>query len=549
MMNRKGVDIEGIRNNTPSQQQTAPPRAMSASDCGSARRGFEALVDTSDEPTTVLDVSVDAVVEAAGDEADCLLRRQQHTKLVIMRSEIVDTDAALVPEYALLRLGRWLVASPIGAAAVALPLALTAGFWALAASTLASNKPVTLIGKRVMPLFTDAQAVQFFWTLLLAACISLTQATAVISLRKPLLEGGALTQLWGGPARSRKVSVAAKRSLDFWAIVLSAQAAGWWLFGLWVISLPLTDADCEAALTVEVMSSYYGCSGWVAIFYPIAWGAFVALFVGIVLNSWLLSAIVGTTLASDAVQDVSQALRRLPAGTTLVEWWTQVERPTIELATRTMAELSDDWGTGAAVVVATYVFGWPLFFASLSSFMVNLKGVSPWMALGHVWTAFLVTYSFVGLLTTYMFALASTHCDHLMRDLNVFRLTKCGLGGADWQPKLHERVCALERAMRTLNGGSGMGFMIFGVVIDLKKLKQIGASIVAVGGPLIAVFQEIGTAPKVEASTTAADSTSTCAFTPSQREFLQVAVLQFNISGCPASAWRQSNETLGSLFN
>ena len=47
----------------------------------------------------------------------------------------------------------------------------------------------------------------------------------------------------------------------------------------------------------------------------------------------------------------------------------------------------------------------------------------------------------------------------------------------DLSREMDRRLVILERAMTNVNHGQGLGFQVFGFVIDKKKLKQIGLKI------------------------------------------------------------------------
>jgi hypothetical protein len=474
-----------------------------------------------------------------------LVVQQQQQQLLSFRSdEIVDTDAALVPEYALLKLSRRLLASPAVGIAFAASCVTIGGVYSSMFWALASNSPSTAFGDRPYPPFSDAQAKHMYAIAVICGFLWLGNASSLVYLRRPLLEGGPLERLWGGLERPRKVTMKARRWLDFWALVISAVTVTWVAMGIVIASAPFADPDCRT-FAGEIFASNFGCTRWSYIIYNISWGMALVGSWGFILP-WLLSAIVATTLASDAVQDVSQAVRRMPPGPSVAVWQAQVEMPTIKLATDTMAELSQGWGAGAPWIIGLYVLGWFLWILWYCSVMASLLGTSALSLIPPLYRALLITFAFVGTCTLYIFAVTSTHCNDLKQDLNHFRLTKCGLGSSDWKPNLHERLSTLESGLSGLNKGSGMGFVIFGIVMDMPKLKQLGLAVATLGTPVLAAVNALGTVQS--ANVPAGGICALSALTQLQREVLQKIIVQFNASGCPSAAWANNTETIGSLF-
>ena len=71
-------------------------------------------------------------------------------------------------------------------------------------------------------------------------------------------------------------------------------------------------------------------------------------------------------------------------------------------------------------------------------------------------------------------AALSTACDDLKEKLNAVRIS-------DLSPEIDARLIILERAMTNVNHGQGVGFNVFGFVIDKKMLTLMAAKLYAVG--------------------------------------------------------------------
>ena len=93
--------------------------------------------------------------------------------------------------------------------------------------------------------------------------------------------------------------------------------------------------------------------------------------------------------------------------------------------------------------------------------------------------------SLVPLAVAWPLAGTSTACEYLLDALNRKRLEDLGH---------HDRVEALETALRQLNRGKGLGFTLFGTVISHHVLKQLFAPLVTLGSPLL-TFLSLAEAP------------------------------------------------------
>jgi hypothetical protein len=89
----------------------------------------------------------------------------------------------------------------------------------------------------------------------------------------------------------------------------------------------------------------------------------------------------------------------------------------------------------------------------------------------------LIVLLLVPLAVTYTPAVVSSACDDLLEQLNEISFL------ADMYHK--ERCGYLRKSYLSANRGQGLGFQMFGVVIDKPMLKKIAVSLASVGGTVL----------------------------------------------------------------
>jgi len=135
-----------------------------------------------------------------------------------------------------------------------------------------------------------------------------------------------------------------------------------------------------------------------------------------------------------------------------VAWEIEVRRPAVHLARHTMGRLRS-------------------FSASITALFVgcgSLLAVLPYaVATGNVFAILFVSFSPIPLVILWPVAELGTSCDDLMNELNDVRSD--GLRYEDGY-----KVESLRSYLMDLNTGQGLGFMLFGTVLDRRKLVKFG---------------------------------------------------------------------------
>ena len=147
------------------------------------------------------------------------------------------------------------------------------------------------------------------------------------------------------------------------------------------------------------------------------------------------------------------------------------------------------------------------------------------------------------------FASVSTKCDNLMEMMNDYRLVVSH--GENWRPDFHFRLESLTNALRNTNGGSGMGFMVFGFVIDLKTLHRLCVVLAGVAPGLIALLMDhidkdlasLGQARAAAVSVVAPGNSSLCELTNAQMTEVQNLLASFNAS-CSVTSTKMAQISL-----
>ncbi len=163
----------------------------------------------------------------------------------------------------------------------------------------------------------------------------------------------------------------------------------------------------------------------------------------------------GSAIPDCLMQEVMQRLGyRLIMSTRMMladenAWEAEVRRPIVLLATKILPLLSNFSGS----ITALFVSVW-----SLSLAMLPIT-----TATHNIFCMFLVGFFPTPLLVLGPLAVVGTSCDNLLGDLNELRRHKLTVEQAS-------RVDTMRNYLKDMNHGQGLGFEIFGVVMDKTKL-------------------------------------------------------------------------------
>jgi hypothetical protein len=189
--------------------------------------------------------------------------------------------------------------------------------------------------------------------------------------------------------------------------------------------------------------------------------------------AWWLTLKQAAALATHEVRVVRCAVHRYAAGSEA--WEAEVVQGCKVLAERTLPALSAGWAGGAAAVCLAVWAGalGVVAKALLYPELVKLAGTMLAAAL----------YACVPALILWDLADASSECDLLVKDLNDKRLK-------DPSDATHVTIVKLETMLGQLNKNQGLGFVLFGVVLDKRYffglLMKLGALAITVITTLLA---------------------------------------------------------------
>ena len=144
------------------------------------------------------------------------------------------------------------------------------------------------------------------------------------------------------------------------------------------------------------------------------------------------------------------------------------------------------------------------------------------------------------LLLAWDLAVTSSRCDTLMSTLNLVRARK-DVREAPPEEAVNAEMCLnrLECFLNKLHNGQGLGFILFGNVVDKRRLTATFVALASGVSSLVVYLAAIG-----DSSVAGVDSSSRCALAQVVHDVLRANFQQFNAS-CDFAA---SNATLASLL-
>ena len=130
-----------------------------------------------------------------------------------------------------------------------------------------------------------------------------------------------------------------------------------------------------------------------------------------------------------------------------------MRRPTIQLATKTVPLLSKF----GFFIGSTFIMIWPMCLL-----LLPLAATSE-----NLFVFIIVSFSPLPLTTIWPVARFGTSCDEYLSELNEMRSERLNVYD-------EHRVEALRGYLRNLNHEQGLGFVLYGAVLDKKKFAQLG---------------------------------------------------------------------------
>lgn len=304
--------------------------------------------------------------------------------------------------------------------------------------------------------------------------------------------GGGLESLGFG-----KITVAenGRRTLARWKVVLSVVSLISFLAGS-LVGSGLLRMGQRSAVSGRVLTPLY-C------FTVILWNFFciAAAFPAIILP-WVYSLQCGAVIVRQAVTDTIDIIVRYHPDDP--EWKTLVVPAVKQLATVTLPRLSTAFGNALGCLTVG------MWSAALGLFAGYLEGRKPVMfAMMMLW--FFLPFGVASTVTS-----TSDKCDQLRAMLNNKR-------GNDLDT--HMQVVALEIYLKELNRGQGLGFAVFGIVIDIPMANKILSSLVSFLITVVPILLALNPANLEKGK-----GTDSCSLTDYQAAIIRSAMLNSNSS-------------------
>jgi hypothetical protein len=204
-----------------------------------------------------------------------------------------------------------------------------------------------------------------------------------------------------------------------------------------------------------------------------------------------------TVLARDAIIEVMRKLKHVDATS---DEWMQAEAEALSLASHTLPCISDGFGQ-----IVTLVFA--ICWVNTLGIFANFLAKPTW---GHLVNNLL---AFVPIGFAWPLAQLSDRCELLMTTLNNMRVHNLADNELALQVLVNNHLTALETALAKQNGGRGLGFVAFGIVINKRVLSQVFVAVASVAStvlPIIMLLQPrpIDAAPVDECTINSVQATS-----------------------------------------
>jgi hypothetical protein len=235
-----------------------------------------------------------------------------------------------------------------------------------------------------------------------------------------------------------------------------------------------------------------------------------------ILSAWPLALIVSATLIDDSVCAILQSLKTLTHDQGAEQWMREVVDPAMTLSLITLPQLSAHFKH----VIVSLTTGYAMYSAShFFTFAVSRHAKD---------LLFCVAYLVFSGAALWPLAKIGSSCDDLMEALNKNRLCNMHPPGTTRlhldEGVAHARIFCLETGLRQLNNNGGMGFVFFGVVIDIRKLRALMTIFASLLSPAIAFIEMYPNSLGDD------QSQRTCALSAVQLQELQRLVQTFNHS-------------------
>jgi hypothetical protein len=362
------------------------------------------------------------------------------------------------------------------------------------------------------------------WVSMLSASVGLLCVLPILhSAQRALKAGGELDQLGAGTV---KISEKAARTLTRWRMATTAFGALFLLIGF-VFS---AKSIVELATGIDLIDGEDDDdNGALSPQYGLCLGLFIIHGIPVSLVGFWPTMLTGSALARDAISEVQHKLLHTDPNDKEA-WDRDVAGPALALD-ETMKKLSTGWSAGLmgaagscwgqAVNSFCRAINTEYSFSS-DEFRGNPEGTARAEKLRS--TVFL---TLLPLLLALDVAKVSSQCDLLMSSINLVRIRS--------GEECNERITWLEMSLMRLHHGQGLGFLMAGIVVDKKTLRNALVAMIGAMSTIITALLALNSTHRRRES---------CDLSSPQLAAVQAVVSSFNTSSC---AYNVSLDTIMGL--
>ena len=265
-------------------------------------------------------------------------------------------------------------------------------------------------------------------------------------MRRTLHQGGILSRLEG--LGGGQIRASTRRSLSRWRVALCVPAVFLATYIPAQSSIPrLLIADSATAAALQL-------TGLIIL----------TTVLPAIMTVWFLSLRFASAVARQEATNVLRAATTVDP-TDSATWDAKVQRPAFELE-HLFRSVSEGWGRG--------LFGLALSFWGMALGIFANVVNAPYLAAHdsdygpdgtlHRYLLIIAIVAAIPVLLAADIAATSSRCDLLSDSLNAVAISH--------GPECHLRLDYLETRLRRMNRGQGLGFRVFGVVVDRRLLKN-----------------------------------------------------------------------------
>ena len=278
----------------------------------------------------------------------------------------------------------------------------------------------------------------------------------------------ALEKLSGGSG-SATMSDASRKTLRGWKVAMAVIAVMFFLVGVVNLLTGLFKVGGKSKVTGRIITPLYAYTTMVWTF-PAC-----GIVGGVIWSSYILLLQYASLLASETVEQVTQTLARYSPA--VAEWKAEVIPAIKGLIDDTLPLVSGAFGDG-------------LGYTTLGCWAGALGQLAGYLDGGtHVNLVLLGFFAFLPFGLAATLSQASDRCDELRDAINTKRGDDLGKDTDAAAMQLSElELRRLEMYLDNLNRGQGLGFLVFGIVIDKGMLNTIFTALVSVLFTLVPII-------------------------------------------------------------